>query len=126
MPICLVTDSFFEAEHKKKLFDVVQLPTLKSITQNDKTEYIKAKLFMYDYSPFNETIFLDVDQIVIAGRKLAPIFEELVDVDLTFSNTGIAKASIWAKIDEVKSIYGDKQFYNFHSEFVYFKKKQGG
>jgi hypothetical protein len=121
MNICLVTDNDVKDSHVG-LFRMVKKPTKKSIYNGNKIEYIKAKLFMYDLSPFDETIFLDVDQIVIDGKKLASIFEELANIDFTMSNTGLANISIWADMLEVKKIYGEKPFWNFHSEFVYFKK----
>ncbi|MDB5200588.1 MAG: hypothetical protein JWO92_2551 [Chitinophagaceae bacterium] len=121
LPICLITDRQVKPEHIH-LFKMVKNPLKKSIYNGDKVEYIKAKLYMYDYSPFDETIFLDVDQVMIAGRKLSPVFTELKDIEVTFSNTGKAEISIWADIKEVQKIYGDKPFWNFHSEFVYFKK----
>jgi hypothetical protein len=123
MPICLVTDNTVLIEHTK-LFDLVMFPSKKSITQRGKTELIKAKLFMYDFSPFDETIFLDVDQIVIEGRKLAPIFDELKDVSLTFANHGLDDKSVWCDIAEVHKLYGNKTFWNIRSELVYFKKSK--
>jgi hypothetical protein len=121
LPVCLITDCEPLPEHAG-LFKIVKAPTKKSIYNGDKIEYIKAKLFMYDYSPFDETIFLDVDQVMISGRKLSPVFDELKDIDITFSNTGLAEESVWADIDQVQQIYGKKPFWNYHSEFVYFKK----
>lgn len=117
LPVCLVTDIKIPDQHEF-LYTYVKAPTAKSMEGG----IIKSKLFMYDFSPFDETIFLDVDQVMIANRKLAPIFEELKDVDFTMSNTGIAGDSIWCDMKEVKALYGDKPFWNFHSEFVYFKK----
>lgn len=120
--ICLVTDTAV-SEKYAKLFDQVKTAPKKIYQVGQSNEYIKAKLFMYDLSPYDETIFLDVDQIVIPGRKLSPVFTELKDVDLTFSNTGLAGTSVWVDLEEVKKMYGDKKpFWNFHSEFVYFKK----
>lgn len=121
--ICLVTDNLVSIDHAK-LFDSIKLPIKKSITTNGKPDYIKAKLFMLDYSPFDETIFLDVDQVMIPNRKLLPVFEELKNIDVTMSNTGIAETSVWADIREVQKMYKGKIFWNFHSEFVYFKKTQ--
>ncbi len=123
LPICLVTDRTVPANHLL-LFDIIKSPSKKSITQKGATEYIKSKLFMYNFSPFEETLFLDVDQVVLVGKKLTDIFEEMKDISFTFSNTGIAGRSEWADIEEVKSIYGDKPFWNFHSELVYFKKSE--
>lgn len=123
LAVCLVTDNEVLPAHKK-LFDIVKEPTQKSITEKGKIEYIKAKLFMYDLSPFQETIFLDADQVMIMGRKISPVFDELKDLDVTISNTGLAEQSIWADIKEVKKLYGNKPYWNFHSEFVYFKKSE--
>lgn len=120
LPVCLVTDIEVQPAHAK-LFDIVKAPTAKCITEGSNTQYIKAKLFMYDLTPFDETIFLDVDQVLIMGRTLSPVFNELKDVEITISNTGVAGESIWADIKEVKALYGNKPFWNFHSEFVYFK-----
>ncbi len=123
MPICLVTDNDVKDSHVG-LFRMVKKPTKKSIYKGNKIEYIKAKLFMYDLSPFDETIFLDADQITIDSCKYLPIFEELASIDFTMSNTGLANTSIWADMKEVKEVYGENPFWNFHSEFVYFKKSK--
>lgn len=117
LPVCLVTDHTVPKQHEF-LYADVKAPTKKSIEGG----LIKSKLFMYDFSPFDETIFLDVDQVVIEGRKLSSVFEEMKDIDFTMSNTGLAEESLWADIAEVQSLYGDQPFWNFHSEFVYFKK----
>jgi hypothetical protein len=119
--ICLVTDNDVKDNHVG-LFRMIKKPIQKSITNGEKIEYIKAKLYMYDYSPFDETIFLDADQIMIGERDLEKVFNELENIDFTMSNTGIAGFSVWANIEEVQNIYGKKDFWNFHSEFVYFKK----
>ena len=123
LPVCLITDNTVRKEHEF-LFDIIKKPFNESITNGNKTEFIKAKLFMYDYSPFDETIFLDVDQIIIKGRKLSTVFNELKNVEITFSNTGISNHCIWSNINEVKKLYGNKPYWNFHSEFVYFKKSE--
>lgn len=121
LPVCLLTTRAINPAHAD-LFDVIKTMPEKAITRNGKLEYIKGKLFMYDLSPFKETIFLDADQVLIAGKKLSTLFTELADVDLTFSNTGLAEVSIWADIAEVKKLYGSKPYWNYHSELVYFKK----
>lgn len=121
LQICLVTDHAVIPVHEF-LFDIVKEPTERSIKQKGKTQYIKAKLFMYELSPFEETIFLDADQLLLPGKKLSPVFEDLKDLAFTMSNHGLAKTSIWADIKEVQKLYGDNPYWNFHSEFVYFKK----
>jgi hypothetical protein len=121
LQIALATDREVRPEYRA-LFDKVKTVPKKAYMAGVKVEFIKAKLFMYDLSPFDETLFLDVDQIVIPGRKLTSIFSELRDIDFTMSNTGLAGMSIWADMAEVKTLYGDKPYWNFHSELVYFKK----
>lgn len=88
----------------------------------DKKEFIKAKLHIFELTPYDETIFLDVDQIILPGKKLSTVFDEMKDIDFTMSNTGKSTMSIWADIKEVNKIYGPGEFWNFHSEFIYFKK----
>lgn len=121
LQICLVTDHEVMDPHKM-LFDIVKEPTERSITQDGQKQWIKAKLFMYDFSPFDQTIALDADQVMIPGRKLSPLFDQLAGINYTMSNHGLAEVSIWANIQEVKDLYGDKPFWNFHSEFVFFRK----
>lgn len=125
LPVCIVTDHSIEERHKH-LFSHVLSPFKESITQKygkvEKTEFIKAKLYMYKYSPFDETLFLDVDQVLLSNKKLTSVFAELSDIDFTMSNTGLADMSIWASIKEAHSVYGTGAYWNFHSEFVYFKK----
>lgn len=117
MPICLITDNKVQDKHIA-LFDIIK--SFNGVAG----EYIRAKLLMYDYSPFDETIFLDVDQVLISNRKLSNVFEELKDVDFSISNTGVAQKSVWCDIAEVNKLFGKGPFWNFHSEFVYFKKKE--
>lgn len=123
MQICLVTDRILAIEYQQ-LFDSYIEPEEKIYTHDGQLEFIKSKLYMYDLSPFEETLFLDVDQIVMQDRKLSDIFLELKEVDLTFSNTGKSDVSIWADVKEVHQLYGPGDFWNFHSELVYFKKSK--
>lgn len=122
LPVALAYNGPVVDAFKGKLFDeVISIPE-EYYTQNGSAEFIKSKLFMYDLSPFDETIFLDADQIMIMGRKLQPVFDEMKKVDVTFSNTGHATESVWADIAEVKKLYGNKPYWNYHSEFVFFRK----
>ena len=102
-------------------------------TRNNKTEYIKTKTWMYELSPFDETIFLDVDMIWHPVQKISDVFKSLEKVSITFQNRGFIDLkkknlpkdySMWADVNEVKSAYGIEKgkYYQLHSEFVYFKK----
>lgn len=110
---------------EKKLIDINVHVTQDMIRHDNNLAFIKVKLHMLDLSPFDETIFLDCDQILIPNKKISPVFDELQAVDLTISNTGIAGSSIWCNIAEVNTLYKKDEahkFWNYHSEFFYFKK----
>lgn len=93
----------------------------------DECKYIRTKVFMYDLSPFDETIFLDAD-VLWLKKSIESLFNEFENVDVTFSNFGTIDTgnSLWANIDEVKAAYNftDQKFYKIHSELVYFKKNK--
>ncbi len=105
-------------------------------TRKEKTEWIKAKTFMYDLSPFDETIFLDVDMLWHPQMPISNLFTQLganKKLNLTFQNRGFLDLSkkdlpkdysMWADVNEVKRAYGIKKgkYYQLHSEFVYFRK----
>ena len=122
MQIALATDQPIPEQFNHLFTDVIQVPE-EYYTTNGITEYIKVKTHMYDLSPFDKTIFLDVDMAWINKRNPEDLFTILNGIDFTIANTGVAGQSIWADIKEVKKAWKtDKPFYNYHSEFVYFKK----
>src|SRR3990167_929155 len=116
----------------KSVFDSIsEIPT-KYITRKGLTEYIKAKTALYDLSPFDETIYLDVDMIWLPQRSIYQIFNQLKDVYFTIKTRGSVSLSDtikpdhswWANIEEVKSAYGftSGKWLTLSSEFIYFKK----
>jgi len=120
--VAIATDKPFDVKFSF-LFSHQIILDEKSYTVAGKKEYIRAKLCAYEISPFDETIFLDVDQILLPKRKISVLFDELAEVEFTMSNTGLAGTSVWVDIEEVKRVYGsDQPFWNYHSELVYFKK----
>ena len=104
------------------LFDYsIEVPKESYIT-NDKVEYIKVKTWMYDFSPFQETLFLDVDMVWLFKKKPSALFAECKGLNWTMSNTGLAGYSIWCDIEDVRKIYPNVKMWNYHSECVYFNK----
>ncbi len=102
-------------------------------TRDGKTEWIKAKTWMYELSPWDETLFLDVDMIWHPVIKASEVFDWFKKVDVTFQNRGYLdlsgknldpKYSMWADVNQVKAAYGFKKgkYYQLHSEFVFFRK----
>lgn len=104
------------------LFDNLIIVPEESYNTNGQREYIKVKTWMYDFSPYDETLFLDVDMVWLFDKKPSELFNECKDLDWTMSNTGKAEVSIWADINDIRKLYPNVQMWNFHSECVYFKK----
>lgn len=118
-----------------KYFDELIPVPQDNYMRNGNSEFIRSKLHMYDLSPFDETIFLDVDMLWHPVRSASVLFNALKDVPVTFQNRGCLdlsaetldpEYSMWADVNEVKSKYKFKEgrYYQLHSEFVYFKKQK--
>lgn len=116
-----------------KYFDHFIPVPREAYTRAGKTEYIKSKTWMYELSPFDATLFLDVDMLWHPGQKVSDVFKMLTKVKVTFQNRGflnLAPAilpkdySMWADVNEIKQAYGFKKgkYYQLHSEFVFFRK----
>lgn len=118
-----------------RYFDKLIVAPTAAYTRNGAVEWIKAKTYMYQLSPWDETIFLDVDMIWHPEMKASDLFKMMTKVQLTFQNRGYIdlaekdldpKYSMWADVNEVKRAYGFKsgKYYQLHSEFFYFKRSE--
>jgi len=98
-------------------------------------EYIKAKTHIYDLTPFEETLFLDVDMYILPHTRMSDVMSDLSAIcDYTIENRGYTDLSLpddqldknystWANILDVKHHYRTTgRFYHLHSEFIFFKK----
>ncbi len=114
----------------KSIFDVIiDCPVY---TTNGITDYMKTKAFIYDLSPFEETMYIDSDVIWLPQKPISKLFEELKDVKFTMNNRGretIGKALPgyihWAepkKLIQKYKLSEESFLYNLSSEFIYFKK----
>lgn len=111
------------SETEKKLFGSLSEIPEDNYTVDGKVKWIRTKMFMYDLSPFDETIFLDVDMLWLK-QSPAVLFDEFKEVEMTFCNYGeVEKYSQWANVEEVRAAYPSTgKYYSLHSELVYFKK----
>lgn len=89
---------------------------------NGRTEYIKVKTWMYDLSPWDATIFLDVDMVWMFKKPISELFTLLQGKPWSIANTGKAGRSVWCDLEEAQAVYPGLEFWNYHSEFVYFEK----
>ncbi len=135
LPIYLVTNPeaiSMLTEAQKGLFSTIKICPEEYYKRGEKTVYIKAKTHLYDLSPFEESLFLDVDTIMLSGKTLWNVFEELKEVEFTMENRGRLNLSefpakspyLWAKVEDIKKGYKvDEGFlYGLHSEFIYWKR----
>lgn len=93
-------------------------------------EFIKAKTNLYNLSPYHETLYLDADTLWLPRRSVDVVFEELSDIDLAIQCKGVTKIgdhngkSYWCDLSQYKEVYNTDKYYNFASEFIYFKKNK--
>ncbi len=110
---------------------IIEIPK-EYIYTNTLKDYLKAKTYIYDLSPFDTTIFLDADTIWLPRKRITELFDRLEGLDFTMAHRGSelvenAKPGLihWAdpqKIKEAYKIPDGEYLYNLSSEFIYFKK----
>jgi len=120
------------SDEEKNQFTSSEICPKEFYTKNGKDCFIKAKTRIYELSPFDETIFMDVDLVVFGKRPISGLFDELKDLEFTMQNRGYTNLdspvlnesfNLWANIKEVRDVYGaNGKFYQLASEVIYFKK----
>lgn len=111
IPVCL-----FHDESIGELNEIQQFMFTKKVmlTPDQKRNPFLAKLFINEMSPFEETIYLDVDMICSPYGNLNSLFDQLQDVEFTIANRGKDVKTDW--------VTWDKPMWDLSSEFMYFKK----
>lgn len=136
--ICLAyTDSAIThlTDEELSLFtDRVKIPKKYYTLGANKQAFIKIKVFMDKLSPYDETLFLDADQVWLWKDTPTNVMAQLEQHDFVMENSGyigfdnyIYPASEnWCDMKEVQEGYGftDERFYKVHSEFVWFKRTE--
>jgi hypothetical protein len=143
IPICLfyATDGIGHFRDKDlKLFTEVRKVPEHCYAVNGKNNWFRVKTFLYDLSPFDETIYLDADMIWLMRKKPAQLFGELAHCDFTIineahydfnedlSSTITKKYSFWGDMEAIRKAYAEEgdfstgRLYMMRSEFIYFKK----
>lgn len=95
-----------------------------------------AKLKIYKYSPFEETLYFDADMVWLPKKKPSELFEQMKEHDFACMwegykdfTTGEDKTSLkyyyWCNTDEAKEKYNlTGKIYQTRSEVIYFKKNE--
>lgn len=123
--ICLVHDGKFDQLEQKQrdLFSKdIKCPD-QHCTTTGRPDFIKAKTRMYDLSPYDQTLFLDVDMVWLVDKRVSELIKTLEGIDFTIMNTGPTEKCYWAEPEDVRKITGSTHpMYIFYSELVYFEK----
>jgi len=93
----------------------------------DTVNPFKTKLSIYDLSPFDQTIYLDVDMLCLPFKNFTELFDQLKDIDFTVANNGYENITDggyndWINYNEIDSKLNLEKWLNCSSEFIYFKK----
>ena len=121
-------------KHKRSLFDkVLKMP--KEYTRfRGRESFLKPKVYLNHLSPYDKTLYLDVDMVWNPKRNAGEFIKELNGVGFTMQNRGhldMAKSKdldskymIWATTRDVMTAHGFKsgKLYNLSSELIYFEK----
>jgi hypothetical protein len=131
LPICLATDVVQIDEHYQQYFNSHVIVPQHCLEWRGNTCYIKAKAHMDELTPFEYTLFLDSDIILVNNGMINEVIDSLKNVDFTVKNSGAKNFGDiddgemqWANLNEVKEAYGfiNEVIWNVHSEFIWWKK----
>lgn len=137
LPICLAhqkeTISRLDNQYMDFFTDLVEIKP-HQYTLADNTEcFIKCKAHMDELTPYDYTLFIDADVIMLNNGKINEVIESLKNVDFAIKNSGFtpydsdnitADSKQWANLLEVKEAFGftNEKIWNVHSEFIWWKK----
>lgn len=134
LPIHLVSNnSNILTEDDLKYFDTISIPDKSLYTKGDRCEYFRVKTCLFDISPFDETLYLDVDMVALHGKTFDQLLENLKEVELAIACRGSddivgckEDISQWANIPELVKIHKIEsgRWHQLSSEFIYFKKNE--
>lgn len=132
-PICLIYQeaaiSTLLSKHKE-LFTDFRLMTDSKVNNGD---YFYAKTLLNKLSPYDITLYLDADTLIMPGNDLTKYFNQF-EGGLEFKNSGSKKLKDfkegmdgWLDVSQVAKAYNlpeETPFYNIHSEWILFDKSE--
>lgn len=106
--------------------NVIEIPS-ECVTKDGVESLVRAKVCLYDLSPYDETIFIDADVVCFPNKKVADLFEQLKDVEFTIGNRGEINPEsenkfAWVSSKKLSERFPGQKVFNLSSEFIYFKK----
>ena len=124
------------SESRHQVFDqMIELTDTSLWTINGQLNYAYPKLHLNAISPFEETIFLDVDTAWCGNNEIQSLFDQCSKYDFVIKNRNFfdMKSQLtndgkplwfWVNESEVAEAYKIRsgKMYSVHAEFIYFKK----
>lgn len=138
VPITLIHDDTAISEltdHEKKFFNTfVPLPVDEYII-NGKPQYPRSKLLVYKYSPYDMSIYMDVDNVWNPEKKVSHLFGEMLRYNFSIGMNGFFDPKSQKKTNVGYTYWGEPldicKFHNLTnplpqtiSGFFYFKKSE--
>ena len=84
------------------------------------------KLLLDQYTPFDQTLFLDADTILSPYCDINAMFKRLNTIPFTMACRGESNdhsgKSDWVNLQQVKDVIDFRSWYDLSSEFIYFEK----
>lgn len=126
-------------QEKLDFFDKVIKVNKVAVTSKGRPATMKFKTYLYDVSPYDETIFFDADTLFNPKRSIDEMLKEIpknckftmqnrgfVDLEKSNDNQLNSRFNIWANSLEIKKAYKFKsgKLFNLSSEIIYFKKDE--
>lgn len=121
------------ADYLKYFDNIIDCPKEYYINNKGFEDFIKAKIYLYDLTPYDKTIYLDADIIWLQNKNINQLFDELNEAEFTIQNRGAFelgngsldnKLSWWCNVNDILPAYNIKKgtYYSLSSEFIYIKK----
>lgn len=108
---------------EKALFDSNGIPEYEMWHTCSQPDYIKSKTRMYDISPFDKTLYLDVDMVWMIDRNILDLFNQLNGIPFTVMNEGPEERCYWADPVDLRAVTkSEHPMYIFYNELIYFEK----
>lgn len=132
LQIALVTDDHNQLPFKD-VIDIILPVSMGMFLENGKMNPFKLKTYIYDLSPFDETLYLDVDALCL--KPLDDLFIQLNKTDFqiyevrrykpgSYDTTNMVwYKNVGGKLSEAIKLYNAKGTYpEYNSSFIWFKK----
>lgn len=108
-------------EKQKKIFDhIIECPP-----EYYKDSYFRAKFFLYDLTPFDQTLFLDADMLWSPYQSIQSFidsFTEKIQFETRSEITDGKCFSEWCDVKQVMIDFKIDYYYDLSSQIIWFEK----